>query len=178
MTKPYGGEGFEDFAAAEIPRLLRLAVLITGNRHDAWDLVQETLVRVGSRWRRLDRTGDPHRYAERVLVNLNISRWRRLRHELVIPPREESARPGISSEQEQVELHSVLMPALRALAPRQRAVIALRYFAGLTEAETADRMGCSVGTVKSQHAKALAGLRRQLGVVRPEQRSMPSKRGT
>ncbi len=78
MAERYGGEGFEAFVEGEIPRLLRLATLITGNPHDAWDLVQESLVRVGSRWRRLDRTEAPHAYAQRVLLNLNVSNWRKL----------------------------------------------------------------------------------------------------
>lgn len=163
MTEQHGDEGFEAFARAAVPRLLRLAVLISRNEHDAWDLVQESLVRVGSRWRRLEHHTDPHRYAERVMVNLNISRWRKFRRELLSHDHDEAAVPVSIAAQDLVELRQVLLPALRALAPRQRTVVALRYFADLTEAEVADRMGCSVGTVKSQHAKALAGLRQHLG---------------
>ncbi len=176
MADPYGGEGFEAFVEGEIPRLLGLATLITRNPHDARDLVQESLVRVGSRWRRLDRTEDPHAYAQRVLLNLNVSNWRKLRRELPLAHRREDEFMMDSSDTDLVELNQVLLPALRGLPPRHRAVIALRYFEGLTEAETAVRMGCVVGTVKSQHAKAIAGLRERLGSDPGAQNPMSSGR--
>lgn len=156
----YGGRDFEAFIEAEIPRLLTFAALIGAARDNAWDLVQETLVRVGLQWTTLDRSRDPHAYAEKVLLNLHISKWRKLRRELPLGPPSDGQvdLPGF----EAIEDRQELMEALRALPTGQRAVVILRYFDDRTERETAEILGCSVGTIKSQHAKALEKLRRFL----------------
>jgi RNA polymerase sigma-70 factor (sigma-E family) len=159
----YGGEDFSEFVEVAIPRLLRTALLLTGSDHDAWDLVQGSLVRVGVRWRRLDRGHDAHAYAQRTLVNLHVSTWRRLRRELPYTTDADHAAPALATDL--VDLHEALLPALKSLPPRQRAVVVLRYFEDLTEAQVADRLDCSVGTVKSQHAKAMVKLRTQLAAT-------------
>lgn len=148
-----GREDFEEFVAARMPALLRTAYLLTGNHHDAEDLVQTALVKAVPHWKRM--SGNPDAYVRRILVHENISRWRRRKWREVSA--EHAAEPVAPSEltDERLALHG----ALGKLAPRQRAVIVLRYFDDLTEAETARLMGTSVGTVKSQTRDALARLR-------------------
>jgi RNA polymerase sigma-70 factor (sigma-E family) len=156
----YGGEGFEAFIEREIPRLLVLAALLGAQKETAWDLVQETLVRVGLRWTNLDPSSDVHAYASKVLRNLHISKWRKLRRELPF-----IGRPYGNvdvSGLEAIEARTELMQALQTLPDGQRAVVVLRYFEDRTERETAAILECSVGTVKSQHAKAIAKLRKFL----------------
>jgi RNA polymerase sigma-70 factor (sigma-E family) len=147
-------EGFDEFVVSRSARLLRTAFLLTQDWALAEDLLQASLVKAWSAWRRID--GDPEPYVRRVLVNTNTSWWRRRwRAEVPTDRLPESATdpyPG-HDEREQV------WHALRRLPARQRAVIVLRYFDALSEAEIAEAMGCSVGTVKSQASKALAKLR-------------------
>ena len=146
-------EGFTEFVLARQAALLRTAYLLTGHAQDAEDLVQTTLVKIVPQWRRI--ADDPEAYVRRVLVNENVSRWRRRRwreHATDVLPE------GLSHDPDRAELLAV-REALRTLAPRQRAVLVLRYYEELTEAETADVLGVSVGTVKSQTSRALATLR-------------------
>jgi RNA polymerase sigma-70 factor (sigma-E family) len=150
-----GGEGFDAFLAAEIPRLMGLAFRLSHDEHESWDLVQETLVRVGLRWSRIDRERDPHAYATTVLVRLHWRRSRRRQRESAVDVMPESAvAPDLASEHAD-EVERLLSP----LAPRQRAVMVLRYCYDMPLADIADAIGCSLGTVKSQHARALQRLR-------------------
>lgn len=146
-------EDFEEFVAARMPALLRTAYLLTGNHHDAEDLVQTALVKAVPQWKRI--TGNPEAYVRRILVHENISRWRRRKWREVSPDQVPETAAAAEPTDERLALHD----ALGKLAPRQRAVIVLRYFDDLTEAETARLMGTSVGTVKSQSRDALARLR-------------------
>jgi RNA polymerase sigma-70 factor (sigma-E family) len=147
-------EDFEDFVAARQQALLRTAYLLTGHRQDAEDLVQTALIKAVPHWRRI--TGDPEAYVRRILVRENISRWRGRRW------REVSMEyPGeVERHDEDVAGRLALQDALSRLAPRQRAVIVLRYFEDRSEAQTAELLGISPGTVKSQARDALARLRR------------------
>jgi len=142
---------FDDFVHARLSGLLRFGRALTGDEQRGADLVQDALVRALPRWDRI-RSEDPEGYVRRVMVNRNISIWRSLRRERLTdtPPDEamEDARPD-----------QALFCALRRLPPRQRTVIALRYLADQTEAQTAALMGCSVGTVKSQANAAMTTLR-------------------
>lgn len=144
--------GFTEYVAARQAGLLRTAYLLTGHRQDAEDLVQQALVKVVPHWHRID--GDPDPYVRRVLVRENVSRWRRRRWREVLG--HESADPG-TSEDPSGRLD--LQRALAALAPRQRAVVVLRFLEDRSVAETADALGVAEGTVKSQTADALARLR-------------------
>lgn len=144
--------GFVEWAAGCERRLLRSAYLLTGDLHLAEDLVQEALVKVAMRWQRL-RDGSPTAYARTVIVHDHASWWRR-RRELLSDRLPESA--GVSSDP---DAEMVVRRALDRLTPRQRAVLVLRYFDDLTERETAEVLGTSVGAVKSQNAAALARLR-------------------
>ncbi|SFA83612.1 RNA polymerase sigma-70 factor, sigma-E family [Amycolatopsis marina] len=150
---------FGEFVEASLPGLLRYGHALTGNPHDAADLVQTVLEKIGSRWTHVQRkTGDPLAYIRRSMANAHISRWRRVRRESLVAdvPETRLVTPADPFE------HEPLWQALRALPPRQRAVIVLRYYEGLSEAEIADSLGISTGTVKSQASKAVASLRTKL----------------
>nr|WP_232328025.1 SigE family RNA polymerase sigma factor [Kibdelosporangium sp. MJ126-NF4] len=152
-------DDFGEFVQAALPGLLRYGHALTGNPHDAADLVQTVLEKLGSRWTRVVRnTGDPLAYARRAMANTHISRWRRTRRENLV-----ADLPDIAAAAAQDPFdNEPLWQALRALPPRQRAVIVLRYYEGLSEAEIAAALGVSTGTVKSQASKAMASLRTRL----------------
>jgi RNA polymerase sigma-70 factor (sigma-E family) len=134
-------------------RLLRSAYLITGDLHRAEDLVQDALVKVALRWAQLH-DGNPTSYARTVIARDHVSWWRRHRREtLVDVPDQENRTPDTTDER------LVVARALGRLTRAQRAVLVLRHFDDLTERETAEVLGVSVGTVKSQNAAALARLR-------------------
>ena len=148
------GEGFADFAQAQAQPLLGLAHALTANPHDAWDLTQETLARIGERWGRT-RFDEPAAYARTVMVRLNIDRLRRLRRELPLLHRADQAAPvAVVGEPD-----GWLIEALRTLTPRQRTSLALRYVEDLDVRAIAERMGCSEGTVKSQLSRGTERLR-------------------
>lgn len=145
-------ESFEQYVAARRGALLRTAYLLTGTREDAEDLVQVSLVKVVPRWARI--ADDPEPYVRTVLVHESVSRWRRRRwREVPTEHLPETTVRGPDTDR------MALRQALATLAPRQRAVIVLRYYEDLTEKETAAVLGISVGTVKSQARDALARLR-------------------
>jgi len=147
-----GREDFETYVAARYDALLRTAYLLTGHHHDAEDLLQQALVKAVGAWGRMD---EPDAYVRTVLVRTNISRWRRRRWREVSTdlPRD----VGVTDDGAEDRL--VLQRALGVLAPRQRAVIVLRYYEDLTEVQTAAALGIAVGTVKSQARDALRRLR-------------------
>ena len=147
-------QSFDDFVHARLPHLLRFGRALTGSEHAAADLVQDALERTLVRWASIDNS-DPEPYVRRAMVNRHISLWRKWRHE---EPAAELSDTGYDDPVADPDLWD----ALRRLAPRQRAVLALRYFEGLTEAETAQVLGCSVGTVKSQAHDAMGRLRSML----------------
>jgi RNA polymerase sigma-70 factor (sigma-E family) len=138
---------------------LRLALLLTGDRHRAEELLQDSLVKLYERWRHVLARGDPSAYLRRMLVNGNVSLWRRGRRECLVDAVPERTHPGTTVPDD----HDDLRQALLALPARQRAVVVLRHCLDLTEREVAEALGCSIGTVKSQNARAMARLREQLG---------------
>ena len=149
--------GFRDYVAARQRALLRTARMLTGNQHTAEDLVQATLERVWPRWSRIVRDGDPDAYVRRVLINTYSTWWRRKwRAEAPTSELAEVAAPDAFAE---ADLADTLRRLLPTLTPRQKAVVVLRFYDDLSEAATAEALGCSVGTVKSQTSKALARLR-------------------
>lgn len=143
------------FVEAAWTRHLRLAVLLTGDRWRGEELLQDTLVNIYARWRRLAGHDDLHAYLRRAMVNNNTSMWRRRRRErLVAEVPDHPARPD-GRHPDSAELRAALL----TLSPRQRAVVVLRHYEDLPEREIARLLGCTVGTVKSQHARAIARLR-------------------
>jgi RNA polymerase sigma-70 factor (sigma-E family) len=160
---------FEDFVRARSAALFRTALLLTGqDRAEAEDLLQGALERAYRRWGRICRAGDPERYVRRILANASTDRWRRLRRR---PERELPAdAAGLAEGDHAADVveRDFLLRALAGLPPRQRAVLVLRYFCDLPEAEIADALGCSAGTVKSQASRALARLRASSEPSRPD----------
>jgi RNA polymerase sigma-70 factor (sigma-E family) len=144
---------FEEFVAARRPALLRTAYLLTGSHADAEDLVQAALVRTVPHWRRIADRPEP--YVRQVLARESVSRWRRRRWR----ERSSDVLPECATHGPDLDQREVLRQALGSLAPRQRAVVVLRYYDDLTEKETAAVLGIAVGTVKSQTRDALARLR-------------------
>jgi RNA polymerase sigma-70 factor (sigma-E family) len=154
------GADFDEFVVARSPGLLRTAVLLTGDRHDAEDLVQTALLRVARHWSRaLD---NPEAYTRRILVNLayDHSRRRKRRPEQLGPPPDRAATDDHADDH--ADDRDELLGLLRELPPRQRATVVLRFWEDLSVAETAQLLGCSEGTVKSTTSKALAHLREAL----------------
>lgn len=148
---------FEEYVAARGPALWRSAWLLTGDAHRAEDLVQATLLKCWSRWLRLStRDGSIDAYVRRVLVTTYTDWWRR-RWTGEVPTEELPERSwtdeGLAAERRDV------LAALARLPRAQRAVVVLRYYDDLTEAQTADALGVSVGTVKSHTSRALKALR-------------------
>jgi RNA polymerase sigma-70 factor (sigma-E family) len=151
---------FEDFVYARSSSLLRTALLLTGqNRADAEDLLQIALERAYRHWSRLCRGGDPERYVRRILANASTDRWRRLARRPEQPMPAAGSEPTVPDGTAKIVDREYLLWALAALPPRQRAVLVLRYFDDMSEGETAQILGCSLGTVKSHAARALARLR-------------------
>lgn len=153
---------FTVFVAASSRRLLRTAFLITGDLDSAQDVLQVALERVYLRWSRIRRRELPEVYARRVIVNAAIDLKRAARASRMVHLDESQLPPLIDAALEGVPVRDALLAYVRELPARQRAVLVLRYFDDLTESETARILGCSVGTVKSQHARAMARLRQLL----------------
>jgi len=151
---------FEAFVAARSHDLLRTAVLLTRDRGHAEDLLQTALVKAYRRWHRID-GDDPYPYVRRILVTTAAS-WRRRRatQEIVSLPATDRAGPD---DTDAVAERRRMADALAELPPRMRAVLVLRYAEDLSEAVTAEALGCSIATVKSQTARGLARLRALLG---------------
>ncbi|WP_018349468.1 SigE family RNA polymerase sigma factor [Longispora albida] len=146
-------DGFDEFVRTRSPRLLRTAYLLTRDWALAEDLLQTALARAWSAWRRV--SGDPEPYVRRILVNTYSSWWRR-RWNSEQPTADLPDTPAAEADLAERER---VWRALGQLPRKQRTVLVLRYFEDLTEAETADVLGCSVGNVKSQASRALAKLR-------------------
>jgi RNA polymerase sigma-70 factor (sigma-E family) len=159
---------FEEFVEHRLGALYRYACVLTGNRHDAEDLVQEALTRTGVSWRRVRRKDDPEGYVRTAMVRIMTNRWRRSgREELTADPPDRGAHdPGF----ERVTADAGLASALSGLPPRMRAVLVLRYVEQLDDGEIATMLGCSPGTVRSQASRALAKLRTAAATAEEESR--------
>jgi RNA polymerase sigma-70 factor (sigma-E family) len=157
---------FEEFVVGSSARLFTMARLLTGgHRAEAEDLLQGAFERAYRRWGRISRRADPERYVRQILVNASVDRWRWRRRHPEAPLVVTGADPGTADTAAAVADRDLLLRGLAALPPRQRAVLVLRYFEDLSEAETATMLGCSVGTVKSQAARGLARLRDSTGAA-------------
>ena len=149
---------FAAYMAARQPSLLRTAYLLTGDRHTAEDLVQTAFAKLYLSWDKVQRRELVDGYVRRILVNEHNSLWRRpfKRREVVA---DAAARDARASTGTTTGESAALWAFVQTLPRRQRAVIVLRYYEDLSEAETADVLGISVGTVKSQASRALAAMR-------------------
>ena len=158
-------EAFDAYVRERWLPLLRTATLLTGDRHSAEDLVQETLVRAAQHWSRVEpATADA--YVRRILYTRSVDAWRWRRHQP--DPVDAATHPEpldrSAESPDAVAMRLTLAEALRRLTPRQRAVLVARFYEDRTEVQAARVLGCSVSTVKSQTRHALARLR----VLAPE----------
>ncbi len=165
---------FDEFVLARSGRLLRTAYLLTGDHALAEDLLQTALTKSWFAWQRI--AGEPEPYVRKVLVNTYSSWWRRKwRGEQ--PTDELPEGPGYDGHAPASDTAHDLWSALGRLPSRQRAVVVLRYFEDLTEAETARVLDCSVGTVKSQASKALTKLRVDPALEQQEHHETNARQG-
>ncbi len=175
---------FEGFVATHLDGLLQTGYLITFDVREAEDLVQKCFLRVARRWPKVRSMDRPGAYARRVLVNLALDGARRrvrCRQELATldgePPEtvcQDSVYDAIATR----ALTSELLDALRLLPARQRAVLVLRFFGDFSEAQVAETLGCSTGTVKSATSRGLARMREALAAIPDEDRAESQTLGT
>jgi RNA polymerase sigma-70 factor (sigma-E family) len=153
-------EGFREFATARLGALSQLAYLLTGDHHAAEDLLQDSLVIVARRWGRVSAADNPMAYVRQIVYHEFVSSWRRNRwRRSEVSSAALPERPGPRDEAGTVDRRVLMQRALARLTPRQRAVVVLRFYEDLSEADAAQALGCSVGTVKSQTSYALRRLR-------------------
>ncbi|MFE6053440.1 SigE family RNA polymerase sigma factor [Kitasatospora sp. NPDC056446] len=154
-----GGDPFDEFVSARYQVLLRAAFLITGDVHDARDLLHDALARVYAKRAAIRDPGATEGYVRRTMVRTHVSRWRRIRREVLTPLPPDTPVAGSDPGDERLEA------ALRALPTRQRAAVVLRYYADLPVARVAEELGCSQTTAKTHLARAMRTLRQELVAV-------------
>lgn len=162
MAAQQRSAAFAEFAQARSPALFRAAYLMVGDRGLAEDLLQEALTKTYVAWPRLRDVGNAEAYTRKAITTTAISWWRRKSWQREVP-RDDLPDQLAEEHGALVDERDWLWAELQKLAPRQRAAIVLRYYEDLTEAQTAEAMGCSIGTVKSQVSDALNRLRTRLG---------------
>ena len=154
-------EDFRSYVAGRSAALLRTAYLLTGDRADAEDLLQTALAKTYLSWDRIRDREAVDGYVRRVMVNTQTSWWRRRKvdeHPTDVLPERSGGRDATAD----ADLHDALWTALSTLPKRQRAMVVLRYYEDLSEAEIAEVLGCSRGTVKSTASRALAALEKTM----------------
>jgi len=156
VTRWTAPDQFAEFVRARHAALLRYAYLLCGDAHLAEDLVQDALERTGIAWRRIERQGDPEGYLRRVITNRYLNRVRSLRRERLVGDAPDTAGAVVEPSD------GSLLQLLACLPRQQRAVMVMRYYLDLSEAQIAEALGCSAGTVKSTASRAIARLRREL----------------
>lgn len=144
--------GFDEFVATRGPAFQRAAFLLTGDHHTAQDLVQQALMEAARRWEKIHTS--PEAYVRRTIYTANVTRWRRTRITEQQHHGDVAARPTYDLDD-----RVTVLDALSRLTTKQRAVLVLRYYEDLTETQTAEALGVSLGTVKSTHSHALTRLR-------------------
>ena len=156
---------FTAYMEARKPSLLRTAYLLTGDRHAAEDLVQVSLAKLYLAWDRVQDRGSIDGYVRRIMVNENNSLWRRgwKKREYAT----ESMPETWANDEYDEGTRAAVWAAVQTLPKKARAVVVLRYYEQLSEAETAEVLGISVGTVKSQASRALAALRERAPELHP-----------
>lgn len=160
---------FDDFVRARLHVLIRYATLLTGSRELAEDTVQEALIKVHVKWKRISVMERPEPYVKRVVTNVFLSSTRRrvLRTVELQAAHTESALADRPPSYEQTTSdRAALLAEISRLPRQQRAVLVLRFYEGLSDGEIAEVLGCRVGTVRGYGSRALAALRIELDVWR------------
>jgi RNA polymerase sigma-70 factor (sigma-E family) len=158
-TLPPATAQFSSYVRDRGPALLRTARSLTANPSDAEDLLQTALTKTYLAWDRIDDHAALDGYVRRTLVNTRTSQWRRRRvDEFATDELPESVVIGPDAAEQQAE-RDALLRAIAKLPPRQRAMVVLRYYEDMSEVQTAETLGVSVGTVKSTVSRALGKLR-------------------
>lgn len=150
---------YVQYVNSRVLALRRTAYHLCGDWHEAHDLVQGTLIKLYRHWARVSAADSPDAYVRQVLVNVYLQQrgtWWSRNVRLFAEPDDHPEPFSDPLTERRIDLHA----ALARLAPGQRAVLVLRYWEGLDVAETAQVLGCSTGTVKSQTSHAIAALRR------------------
>jgi RNA polymerase sigma-70 factor (sigma-E family) len=150
-----------EYVAGQWPALLRYATALCGDAAEAEELVQSAIVRVAVKWPFVRDKDNPDGYVRRAIANGHVSTWRRIRRREVST--DEMPEPTDVAAGADADDVLTVRRVLATLPPRQRAVLVLRYLEDRSERETAELLGCSIGTVKSQTAKGLAKLRVAIG---------------
>ena len=158
-----GAVDLETFVVAHGPALVRLARALLRDPHHAEDVVQDVLARMVVKWSSVERADDPVAYVKRAVVNASVSfgrrPWRRERPDDPATMRDTALADGSGA----VGDRDQVLGLLRRLPQKQRAVLVLRHYDGLADAEIADLLGCSPGTVRSNAHRGLSTLRGLLG---------------
>lgn len=160
-----GDTGFTTFVQSRGLGLLRFATALTGDRHQAEDLLQAVLEKAYARWSKIVAHGDPEWYLRRSIVNAAKDGWRQRQRRPEVLGLDSVDGPGTHLPFDEVVTRDEVKRALATLPAGQRTVIVLRYWEGLSEAETAKLMGVSVGTVKSQAHRAMRMLKERLSLA-------------
>ncbi len=149
-------QDFTEFVTARSAELLRLAYVLTADRHAAEDLLQNALIKAAAHWGRIH--SSPEAYVRRIMYREQVSQWRWRARRPETSMAQVPELPDVD-QADTVGDRMALKDALLALPPRKRAVLVLRYLEDLPEAQVASILGCSVGTVRSQTHKAIAQLK-------------------
>lgn len=151
MRRQVAAGSFDDFARANLRRLVALGFAVSANEHSAWDLAQEALIRLYTKWGKVDQ---PLAYARVTVVRLNIDGIRRRKREVIgkVPERTAETSPASS-------LDPRTRAALASLSPKERAALALHYLCDMSVDEVASAIGCSAGTVRSHMSRGRDKLR-------------------
>jgi RNA polymerase sigma-70 factor (sigma-E family) len=158
---------FEEFVAVRLPAVLRFAGVLTADRALAEDVVQEVLIRANKRWDHLDGLDHPELYVRKMIVNEYLS-WRRRSWRLLPKGSANEVDDRVTPDHaSQYAERDALLAELRKLPRRQRAVLVLRYYQGLSDTEIAGVLGCTPGTVRGYASRALAALRVELSPNAP-----------
>ena len=153
---------FEEFAAARLPAVLKFAAVLTGDRGLAEDVVQEVLARAIARWQTISRLDCPEAYVHKMIVNEYLS-WRRRSWRLVLSGAgTDLTGRSVPDPAAGYAERDAIFAELAKLPLRQRAVLVLRYYEGLSDQEIAEVLGCRPGTVRGYASRALAALRVEL----------------
>jgi RNA polymerase sigma-70 factor (sigma-E family) len=155
---------YTEYLRARLSRLHRTAYLLCGDSHFAEDLVQSTALALYRKWRAIQKADNVDAYVHRVLVNQFLGEKRRPWSRVLLSnrPPDRAAPPAMAAEE-----RDVVRAALARLAPRQRAVLVLRFFCDLSVEDTAAALHCSTGNVKSQTSRGLVAMRKLLGAGDP-----------